>query len=494
MPRLFLKPNSHREIDPLNAVLSLRWLLLFVSICLIVYSDLLLVTASVLASVGLAFVVTNLFYSLAPRGHVVSDRPIIAGADAIFISVVLFLLRSPGNYLYLFYLLIVVWMIVWPDLRLLIFASISSAVTLAVIGFRGSLAERPLVLSLFFVVSIFYIFLSHHFFEDDYKSSVEMEQSRLVEVMVEMTRAVSSSLNTDDVLYAIASRLQQTLDATESAIVRIDPKTKVPRMTKASKPEEPNIEINLDDFPELNQALAAKHILFFSEAKPLPIIAIPMVVNAAVLGLIEIRGPKWMPASNETNIRFFEVMASTAANALRNAQLFEEVEQRARTDYLTGLANHRFFQATLAVEVGRAQRHERTFSLLMIDLDFLKSVNDQFGHPSGDTVIRASAETIRKTCREIDFPARYGGEEFTVILPDTPLMSAVQVADRIREAIGAQDFPPIGRVTASIGVANYPLNGNTKEDLIRVADQALYKAKSEGRNRVAYFNEPRTLD
>src|SRR5262249_23005165 len=195
----------------------------------------------------------------------------------------------------------------------------------------------------------------------------------------------------------------------------------------------------------------------------------------------------------ETNVRFFEVMASTAANALRNAQLFEEVEQRARTDFLTGLANHRFFQATLAVELGRAQRYERTLSLLMIDLDFLKSVNDQFGHPSGDLVIRSFADTIRTTCREIDFAARYGGEEFTVILPDTSLPGAVQVADRIREKVAAQEFPGIGLVTASVGVSNYPANATSKEDLIRVADQALYKAKSEGRNRVAYFNG-RTLE
>jgi diguanylate cyclase (GGDEF)-like protein len=224
------------------------------------------------------------------------------------------------------------------------------------------------------------------------------------------------------------------------------------------------------------------------DAKPVGIIAIPMVVSDTVLGLIEVRSAKLGPRLAEVNARFFDVMASTAANAFRNAQLFEEVELRSRTDFLTGLPNHRFFQWTLAVELGRTQRHNRSLSLLIIDLDFLKEVNDRFGHPSGDMVIRRVAETIRSGCREIDFAARYGGEEFTVILPETTLNDAVQVAERIREKIAAERFPGIGNITASIGIANCPINALSKEDLVRVADQALYVAKNAGRDRVAFFD------
>ena len=142
----------------------------------------------------------------------------------------------------------------------------------------------------------------------------------------------------------------------------------------------------------------------------------------------------------------------------------------------------------MSVELARAQRHNHPLSLLIIDLDFLKEVNDKFGHPSGDMVIRRVAETIRGSCREIDFAARYGGEEFTVILPETPQAGAIQVADRIRERISSEHFSRIGNVTASVGVSNYPVNALTKEDLIRVADKALYIAKNGGRDRVAYFN------
>jgi len=213
-----------------------------------------------------------------------------------------------------------------------------------------------------------------------------------------------------------------------------------------------------------------------------------MLVQDSILGLIYIQLDPRRQELSQADERFVTVVSGTAANALRNAQLFEEMEHRARTDFLTGLPNHRYFQSTLSIELGRAQRNNHPLSLLIIDLDFLKEVNDRFGHPSGDMVIRTVAETIKNSCREIDFAARYGGEEFTVILPETPLTGAIQVADRIRERIAALVFAGVGNITASVGASNFPLNALSQEDLIRVADQALYVAKNNGRDRVHYFN------
>ena len=210
---------------------------------------------------------------------------------------------------------------------------------------------------------------------------------------------------------------------------------------RATKLEERDVSIDLDRCPELKQAYASRRLLFAPDAKPTGLIAIPMVMNESVLGLIVVYSDRLRPIMTEANARFFEVMASTATNALHNAQLFEEVEQRARTDFLTGLPNQRDFQATLSLELSRAHRHNRTLSLLMVDLDFLKEVNDRFGHPSGDAVIKKIADTIRRTCRETDFPARYGGEEFAVILPETPLSGGIEVAERLRRNIAAEDFP-----------------------------------------------------
>jgi diguanylate cyclase (GGDEF)-like protein len=117
----------------------------------------------------------------------------------------------------------------------------------------------------------------------------------------------------------------------------------------------------------------------------------------------------------------------------------------------------------------------------------LKEVNDRFGHLGGDAAIRGVAQMIRASCRDFDLAARYGGEEFAVILPETQLAGAIAVAERIRERIRHMDVPGVGRVTASIGVSNYPVNALLKEDLIQAADHALYQAKEGGRDSVSHL-------
>jgi diguanylate cyclase (GGDEF)-like protein len=498
MPRRDLKPKNRPEIDHRKAAISLRWLLVILASYLTVFTYIGSRVFPVVFGAALIFALSNLALMLIPRDRFLERRiqRAVAITDLVFVSLTLYLLRVPENYLFLAFISIFVLSVIWPDLRLVLFSLFVVSLLFGIFSyFRFFLfeldvnIERFLTLSLFFVVSIFYVSVSETLKQDVKRTAAMVEENRVAEVMVEMTRALSSSLNTDDVLYSIVSRLREVLEAEECSIFRMDPKTAAAQvMMKASNPQERNIEVDIDQYPELKQAYASRQLLFIPDAKPMGIIAIPLVINETVLGLIDVRSVKLPPIMTEANARFFEVLASTAANALRNAQLFEEVEQRARTDFLTGLPNHRFFQATLTVELGRAQRHSRALSLLIIDLDYLKEVNDRFGHPSGDLVIRTVGETIRNSCREIDFPARYGGEEFTVILPDTPLSGAVQVAERIRERVAAVQFPGIGSVTASIGISNYPINALSREDLIRVADQALYIAKNRGRDRVAYFN------
>ncbi len=497
MPRSDLKPKTRPEIDHRKAVLSLRWLLVILASYLTLFSYVGTAMFPVVFGVAIAFALSNVVLMVSPGHWFIEDKvqAAVAVTDVIFVGLTLYLLQVPENYLHLAFISIFILAVVWRDLRLVLFSLLVVSVLFGTFSyfrlFRFQLnvdIEKFLALALFFVVSMFYVFLSGRLTEDSKMSHTIIEENRLAELMVEMTHALSSSLNTDDVLYSIVSRLREVLGAQECSIYRIDPKTGAARMMRASNPSERNVEVNIGEYPELKQAYDSRQLLFLPDAKPMGVVAIPMVVNESVLGLIELRSDNLSRVMTEANTRFLVVMGSTAANALRNAQLFEEVQQRARTDFLTGLPNHRFFQATLSVELGRAQRHNRTLSLLIIDLDFLKEVNDRFGHPSGDMVIRTVAEIIRHTCREIDFAARYGGEEFTVILPETPLSGAAQLADRIREAIGAHEFSGIGTITASVGISNYPLNALSKEDLIRVADQALYVAKNGGRNRVSYFN------
>ena len=498
MPIVDLKPKSQPDIDQLNAILSLRWLVVILACYLTLFSYLGTDLFPFVSAVALAFALSNIGLMLVPR-HQFTKRSVqwtLSGLDVVFISMILYLLRVPDNYLYLGFIGIFVLSVLWRDLRVVLVSLLVVSLLFGVVRYFHLFAfeldintEQFLTMALFFVVSIFYIFLSERLTQEARMSNAMMEESRIAEVMVEMTRVLSSSLNSDEVLYSIVSRLREVLDAEDCSIVRVDSKTGMAEiMVRASKPEERYVDIGLDENPELKEAYASREMVYVPDAKPFGIIAIPMVARDAVLGLIDIRSARLSPVMTPATSRFFEIMASTAANALRNAQLFEEVEHRARTDFLTGLPNHRYFQTTLATELSRAQRHNRPLSLLIIDLDFLKEVNDRFGHPSGDLVIRSIAEIIRRALRDIDFAARYGGEEFTVILPETVLGAAVQVADRIRERIAAEPLPGIGTITASIGVSNYLVNALSKEDLIRVADQALYVAKNGGRDRVAYFN------
>jgi len=173
----------------------------------------------------------------------------------------------------------------------------------------------------------------------------------------------------------------------------------------------------------------------------------------------------------------------------------KQLEEQSITDALTGLRNRRFFDERLAEEFRRAQRYSDPVSLMMIDLDHFKAVNDRHGHPAGDTVLREAAALIRGSIREPDICARYGGEEFAVILPKTHMSGALTVAERVWRELGQKVYRTgtDGRhadvqVTASIGIAFYPAKDITGSDLLlKYADEALYKAKGAGRNTICLY-------
>lgn len=164
-----------------------------------------------------------------------------------------------------------------------------------------------------------------------------------------------------------------------------------------------------------------------------------------------------------------------------------ELEQLSVTDPVTTLKNHRYFQDRLRIEAERAVRHSRALTLAMLDLDHFKHVNDRFGHPIGDFILRAVGLRLLDQVRSIDTVARYGGEEFAIIMPDTSLADGARVAERIRLSFQNNEFllpnmPPI-RITISIGLASYPDQASSAQDLLTKADQSLYQAKRQGRNQ-----------
>jgi diguanylate cyclase (GGDEF)-like protein len=161
----------------------------------------------------------------------------------------------------------------------------------------------------------------------------------------------------------------------------------------------------------------------------------------------------------------------------------EELERVSVTDGLTGLYNRRRLMEVLSDETRRSQRLKHTFAALMVDVDHFKKYNDTFGHLEGDGVLTRVATMLREATREVDFVARYGGEEFLVMLPETAMPEAQEIAERIRSRIAEESFSG-RRITVSIGVAEFPLHGQTPEQVIAAADEALYEAKREGRDRV----------
>jgi diguanylate cyclase (GGDEF)-like protein len=175
--------------------------------------------------------------------------------------------------------------------------------------------------------------------------------------------------------------------------------------------------------------------------------------------------------------------------SLRGALLLRTVEQLATRDTLTGLANRRLFEEALEREVGRASREGSQLSLVVMDLDHFKSVNDTYGHQTGDEVLRQVGAALTATCRAMDLPARYGGEEFVVLLPDCPSHAALEVADRLRSAVS--EHVTTLPVTLSAGVATLPDNAVDADRLVAAADSALYDAKGAGRDRTVASSRAR---
>jgi diguanylate cyclase (GGDEF)-like protein len=185
----------------------------------------------------------------------------------------------------------------------------------------------------------------------------------------------------------------------------------------------------------------------------------------------------------------FLYLIGQVASSIENIALHELVSEQAVTDELTGLSNQRRFRELMAKEDERAHRFGHDLSLIMLDIDDFKQVNDEHGHLQGDEVLRMIGRVLDEESRGIDEPARYGGEEFAVALPETDLAGAVELAERIRSRIESERVPGVDggvplRVTASLGAASMPASAASVQDLVASADAALYEAKRAGKNRV----------
>jgi len=216
-------------------------------------------------------------------------------------------------------------------------------------------------------------------------------------------------------------------------------------------------------------------------------IIIPMTFHGYSTGLLiaESHDPGFFGQRDE---QLLSVVARSAGLALENAQLLKRTEELTIIDELTDSFNYRYFVQKFQEEKRRAVRYRLPLSIIMIDIDWFKKLNDGYGHEAGNVVLRRLAQVIKESIRDVDIFARYGGEEFVVILPQTALGEAKRIGERIRTEVEKTiiDTGPTGKVkiTVSIGISSYPENGRTEEELVSVADQALYRAKGSGKNLV----------
>jgi diguanylate cyclase (GGDEF)-like protein len=219
------------------------------------------------------------------------------------------------------------------------------------------------------------------------------------------------------------------------------------------------------------------------------VVIVPLLAEGVVGILVVPLGPWAGGRSEQRVVTATERFASHAAIALRSASLLARVRQMAITDGLTQLSNRRAFDRALDREIGRAARADGRLSVVLIDLDDFKSLNDAHGHVTGDTVLRQISRALQRSVRSYDTVARYGGEEFAAVLPGCSAGLAFTLADRLRIAV--QDAASDVKVTASVGVATYPYDGAEAAALLRSADHALYASKRAGRNRVRSAEQAR---
>ena len=219
------------------------------------------------------------------------------------------------------------------------------------------------------------------------------------------------------------------------------------------------------------------------------LLCVPLIAKGEVIGVINITNKRHDKLFNQKDLEFITSLANQAAIAIDNAKLYE----LATKDGMTKLYIYRHFYTLLENEIRRCARYKRNMSLIMMDIDNFKKINDTYGHLTGDMILKRLASTLQETVRKIDIPARYGGEEFVVILPETDKKDACVIAERIRKNVSQikvrinekETISP----TVSIGVAQYTTDGQEAKELINSADTALYYSKHNGKNMVSTFEK-----
>jgi len=343
-------------------------------------------------------------------------------------------------------------------------------------------------------------------------SSLRTERREEGEVAVfhELGKALTSSLQLDQVLRTIMEKLDEFLRPdTWSLLLLDDSKQELAFELAVGKGSQALKDVRI----KLGQGIAgwvaqqgeavivpdvSQDTRFFSKVdeqtkmETRSIVAVPVMFRENCLGVIELINCVGPDGFGQRDLKLLEALADFAAIAIENARHVKRIHELTITDDCTSLYNARHLDFILEIEIYRSQRYNFEFSLLFIDLDHFKTVNDTHGHLMGSKLLAEIGEMLKSRCRLIDMAFRYGGDEFVVVLPQTSKENAIGVARRlhevIRESIWLRGEGLDARITASLGVASYPADSRTKVGLLHLADEAMYLVKNTHRDDVAAAN------
>lgn len=509
---------DHSGFGKKKTVLLLRWLVIIITSYLLLFSkggDSLL---SPQAFIIYTLLLSNLVLTGIPE-HIFSRKwfdYLFVLLDTVSVSAALYMTGNSSSEFYLVYFLLIIATTFSSDLRTIIrnTAIVSIVYTIMLLQSRDIEAviyneEIMLRPPFLFVMSLFYGYLAEQTrVHSSKRVDLEAEKKKL-EILLEITKSVSSTLDIKEVLRIIVAKVAGYIQADRCSIILTDSEQKQGYVVASQDaPDLDRLEIDLGKYPEINKALGSKQVVVVNDitADPLmtdvrellnqinvkSLLVIPIVYQEEIIGTLLLKVRRKTHEFIPEEIKFCQVVANTSANALKNAQLYEQIRLQAKTDGLTNLLNHRSFLESYQEEVMRANRTQKPFSILMIDVDNFKSINDSYGHQHGDKILSELAQCLKDNTRGIDIVARYGGDEFICLLPEAAGDQGLLVANRIMKKM-RERFKE-GGVSISIGLATYFYHTDDSAMLLRLADQAMYLAKYKGGDQIFAFDHSDTQD
>ena len=310
-----------------------------------------------------------------------------------------------------------------------------------------------------------------------------------------LATAIRNSLELDSVLQTAADEVGRALSV-HSCAVRVEGALVGPEVTKyylrtEATAEDESTQSLLTHVESISKRLSnspESYVVDGDNSEDISVLAdavVPLIYQGNFLGLLLVRSDDVTRVWADNELLLLHTVADQLAVAVNQAHLFAQMQQQALTDGLTGCYNRRSFELQLERDLHLATRMRQPLSLIMLDLDHFKHINDQAGHDAGDVALCLLADTLRSELRAVDTAARFGGDEFVIILPQANTEGAMLVAERLRKRMSEIEVPNFGQVTASLGVATFPFHASSRDTLVVAADRALYNSKHCGRNRVS---------